>query len=159
MATAAKFVARHRRAKVSAQKARLVIDMLRGKAVNEVLEVLEYCPRKAAGMIRKVVRSAIANAEESTDANVDVNRLFVSAAYVDVGPPYPGKYRQTPGYRGRPYLVKPPTSHITVVLQEMSEEGLKAKKGSARRKEQAKGSSKRSSVPSGDTDQPPEKKI
>jgi large subunit ribosomal protein L22 len=133
--------------------------MLRGKAVNEVLEVLDFCPRKAAGMIRKVVRSAIANAEESTGANVDVNRLFVSTAYVDVGPPYPGKYRQTPGYRGRPYLVKPPTSHITVVLQEMSEEEWKTKKGSARRKQKTKASSKRSSdVPSGDADQPPEKK-
>ena len=70
-------------AKLSAQKARLVADQVRGKGVEEALELLTYSPKKAAALIKKVLNSAIANAEHNE--GVDIDELKVSSIYVDEG--------------------------------------------------------------------------
>ena len=75
--------ARLKGARLSAQKARLVADQVRGKAVEEALEVLSYSPRKGAAIIKKILNSAIANAEHNEGADVD--ELSVSTIHVDEG--------------------------------------------------------------------------
>ena len=80
------FRARHRFAPTSARKARYAVDLIRGLPVNRALERLEWCPRRAASMVRKVLQSAVANAGQ--DADVDANRLFVADARADDGPTF-----------------------------------------------------------------------
>ncbi len=77
------FKAMHRHAPVSARKARLVIDMIRGRNVSEALNILRFAPQRAAKMIYKVVQSAQANAENQGVG--DVESLYVSKAYVNEG--------------------------------------------------------------------------
>ena len=80
------FRARHRFAPTSARKARYAVDLIRGLPVNRALERLEWCPRRAASMVRKVLQSAVANAGQ--DADVDANRLVVADARADDGPTF-----------------------------------------------------------------------
>ncbi len=75
------YVAKHRHAPIKAYTARLVIDLIRGKSVNEALNILRYKPQRAARMIEKVLRSAQANAEDRGAAGA----FFVSKAWVDEG--------------------------------------------------------------------------
>jgi len=96
-------------------KARLVADGIRGKGIPEVLGTLQLSKRRAARHVEKVVRSAIANAE-NLDPNVDVDRLFISEIYVNVGPSLPTRIRPQP--MGRAYPIIKRTSHITVKLAE-----------------------------------------
>lgn len=105
--------ARLRYAIISPQKARLVADQIRGLPVARALEILEFSPRKAARVIRKVVDSAIANAEHN--AGADIDELRVVRVLVDEGPMYK---RVQPRAKGRANRILKRTSHITVAVAE-----------------------------------------
>lgn len=102
--------------RVSPRKARLVVDLIRGKSVTEALGILKFTPQKAAVPISKTLVSAVANAEHNYDMNQDV--LYVSEVYVDQGPTLK-RYR--PRAQGRADLMRRRTSHITVVVTEKKE--------------------------------------
>ena len=106
--------ASHRYAKTTARKARLVVDLIRGLPVNRALTVLDRSPRRAAVLVGKVVRSAVANAEQDTD--VDPNQLHVAVARVDEGPLLGGFLRWRPGPRGRAMPIHKRTAHIHITL-------------------------------------------
>jgi len=95
--------------RVSTQKARLVADQIRGKSVSEALQILRFSPKKSAHIIKKVLESAIANAEHNNGADVD--ELKVSAIMVDQGP---ALKRWKARAKGRGNRILKPTSHITV---------------------------------------------
>ena len=103
--------AKHRHAKISAQKCRLVADQVRGLAVDKALTLLNFSNRKAAAMIRKVLESAIANAEHNDGADVD--ELRVSSIYVNQGP---SAKRMRARAKGRGNRILKRTSHITVTV-------------------------------------------
>lgn len=107
----AKAIARHVR--ISPRKARLVVDMVRGRGVEEALGALEFTPKKGAKLVAKTLRSAVANAENNL--SLDVDRLFVKSAEVSEGPT--GK-RFMPRAQGRTTPIRKRTSHITIVLVE-----------------------------------------
>lgn len=96
-------------ARMSAQKARLVADQIRGKGVEEALEVLTFSTKKAAGIIRKVLNSAIANAEHNE--GLDIDELIVSGIYVDQGMTLK---RIRPRAKGRADRILKRSCHITV---------------------------------------------
>lgn len=98
--------------KGSSQKARLVIDLIRGKNVEKALSILQYSRKRAAKPIEKVLRSAIANAEEKSP-NVDVEELFVKEAFVDLGPTK-FRWRVRPAPMGRAFRERRRQSHITI---------------------------------------------
>jgi len=98
---------------VSPQKVRLVLDLVRDKEVDEALAILEFTPKRAAGHVAKVIRSAVANAEENFGlARED---LYIAETYADDGPTLK---RGRAGARGRFKPLLKRTSHITVVLAE-----------------------------------------
>lgn len=99
--------------RISAQKARLVADIVRGKAVDKALTLLTFTPRKAAVVIKKVLESAIANAEHNEGADIDL--LKVQTIYVDEGPVLK---RFTARAKGRGNRIMKPTCHITVTVGE-----------------------------------------
>jgi large subunit ribosomal protein L22 len=99
--------------RISPQKARLVVDMVRGKKVEEADRLLTFTQKKAARIIKKVVRSAVANATQNP--NVDENILYVKKIYVDQGP---SLKRWRARAQGRVAPIKKRMSHITVVLDE-----------------------------------------
>ena len=82
MSPVKEFTARHRFAHITARKARYVADLIRGRGVNEALELLQFTPNRGATFYSKVVKSAVANA--SMDEAINVNRLFVCEARADV---------------------------------------------------------------------------
>ena len=100
-------------ARLSPQKTRLVVDMVRGKAVQEALSILKFSPQRPADVVAKLVRSAVANAEQKGVSDID--RLFVKSVTVDQGP---ALKRFMPRAQGRATRIRKPTSHITVVLDE-----------------------------------------
>ncbi len=106
-------VAKLKTARLSPRKARLIADMIRGKGVQEALNNLQFSPQKPAGVIRKLVQSAVANAEQKGVSDVD--QLFVKTIFVDQGPVL---RRFIPRAMGRASKIRKPTSHITVVLAE-----------------------------------------
>ena len=102
----------------SAQKARLVVDMIRGKNVNEALAVLQFTHKRAAEGIEKCVRSAVANATEKAEkANIaiDPDDLWVKACFVDMGPTK-NRRRFRPAPQGRAYRERRHFCHVTVLL-------------------------------------------
>ncbi|KZX84151.1 50S ribosomal protein L22 [Oleiphilus sp. HI0009] len=101
--------AKHRGARISAQKARLVADQIRGKGVEEALETLSFSTKKAAQLMKKVLESAIANAEHND--GLDVDDLTVSTVFVDEGPTMK---RIRPRAKGRADRIFKRTCHITV---------------------------------------------
>ena len=111
------FRAKYKFARITARKARPVMDLVRGKGVNEALTTLQFVHRRAAPMISKIIRSALANAGQ--DLDVDVNHLVVSDARVDDGPLLGGRYRWRPRAMGRVYPIRKRTSHISVILEEV----------------------------------------
>ena len=122
-AAARAFRARHRFAPTSARKARYAVDLIRGQPVNRALERLQWCPRRSAFMVRKVLQSAVANAGQ--DLEVDANRLYVSDARADDGPTAKrGKARS----RGQFFGILVRHCHISVELREMPEGGLPGKR-------------------------------
>ncbi|MEW5770694.1 MAG: 50S ribosomal protein L22 [Pseudomonadota bacterium] len=97
--------------RLSAQKARLVADLVRGKSVDQALNILTFSPQKAAFTIKKVLESAIANAEHNEGADID--ELKVKTIYVDQGPVLK---RFTARAKGRGNRISKPTCHITVTV-------------------------------------------
>jgi len=102
-----------RHAHISPRKARLVADLVRGMKVDAALGLLQFTPNKAAGLIRKVVQSALDNASQS--AGVDEDSLYVSRITVDEGPT---AKRWSPRAMGRATRIRKRTSHICVAVQE-----------------------------------------
>lgn len=100
-----------KRLRVSPQKARLVVDLVRGKPVSDALDILNFSTQKAAGLVRKVVESAIANAENN--AGADVDELKISEIYVNEGLTMK---RIKPRAKGRADRIFKRTSHITVTV-------------------------------------------
>lgn len=98
-------------ARVSPQKARLVADLIRGKGVEEALDLLNYSNKKSGVLIKKVLDSAIANAENNL--GLDIDELKVSTVFVDVGPTMK---RIRARARGRADRIIKRTSHITIKL-------------------------------------------
>ncbi len=110
----------------SAQKARLVVDMIRGKNVNQALAILQYTDKRATDGIEACVRSAIANASEAAEkANIaiDPDELWIKAAFVDRGPTK-NRRRVRPAPQGRAYRERRHFCHVTVLLS--SEEKVTA---------------------------------
>lgn len=129
------FKASHQHARLSPYKARPVIDLVRGKNVDEALTILEWQDRRAAPMIRKVIQSALANA--SNDLEADLKRLFVMDARVDGAGLLNGRKRFMQRAMGRAFPILKRTCHISVILAEAKEsaaEGVKAKARRARTK-------------------------
>jgi large subunit ribosomal protein L22 len=127
--------------RTSAQKAGLVLALIRGKDVNRALATLRFTKKSVAGDIAKVLRSAIANAQQKDGFGGDVDRLFVSAAFANQGP---SQKRVRPAPMGRAFRVLKRTAHLTVQVAERPEkvvpvaapagEGAAAKKRPASRK-------------------------
>ena len=102
----------------SAQKARLVVDMIRGKRVGEALAILRFTNKRAAGHVEKCLRSAIANATEKAERQnvaVDPDDLFVKTAFVDMGPTK-HRRRVRPAPQGRAYREQRHFCHVTVLV-------------------------------------------
>jgi large subunit ribosomal protein L22 len=102
----------------SAQKARLVIDMIRGKDVNQALAILRYSNKRAALGIEKCVKSAIANANEAAEKaniSVDPDELWLKEAYVDRGPSK-NRRRMRPAPQGRAYRERRHFCHVTILV-------------------------------------------
>lgn len=100
----------------SPQKARLVVDTIRGKRVADALAILQFTNKRAAAPIEKVLRSAVANASyvaEERNVSVDVDALYVSVCYVDLGPTK-HRRRRRPAPMGRAYSERRWRNHITV---------------------------------------------
>jgi large subunit ribosomal protein L22 len=106
--------ARARFVRVSARKARLVLDQIRGKAVGEALSTLEFTPRAAARLIEKVLRSAVANAEHNHQVR-NLDDLRVVTAVADGGP---SLKRVQPRAMGRAFFIKHRTSHLTIAVSD-----------------------------------------
>ena len=100
--------------RMSPQKARLVIDLIRGKNVNEALMTLKFTNKSATTEIEKVVRSAVANATQKSE-NIDVDSLFIEKAVINEGPRLK---RIRPAPMGRAYRYQRRTAHITIELGE-----------------------------------------
>jgi len=104
--------------RTSAQKAGLVLDLIRGKDVNRALATLKYTRKSVADDIAKVLRSAIANAQNKEGFGGDVDRLFVAACYANQGP---SAKRVRPAPMGRAFRVLKRTAHLTVEVAERPE--------------------------------------
>ena len=105
--------AKHKGARISAQKARLVVDQIRGKTVDEALQILSYSPKKAAHLVKKVLESAIANAEHNN--GFDVDELKIATAFIDEGMTMK---RIKPRAKGRADRILKRSCHITVRVAE-----------------------------------------
>ena len=100
-------------ARVSVQKACFVLDAIRGKDVQTALAILEYNPRYASGVVKKLLQSAIANAENNNGMNTE--NLYIAECYANKAP---SMKRVRPRAQGRAYRIEKQMSHITVVLDE-----------------------------------------
>ena len=107
-------VAKHRFARIAPRKARLLMDLIRGRNVDDAITVLRFNKKRAAVMVEKVVRSAVANATEQ-DVAPKRNALFVKACWVDEGPTMK---RFQPKDRGKAYSIMKRTSHLVVEVDE-----------------------------------------
>ncbi len=107
------FKASHRHAKISPTKAKPVADLIRGQHVNDALEILRTTPNRGAKLIDKVLRSAMANADQ--EPATDMDNLRVKKAWVDQGPTRAG---WRPRARGRVERRKKRSSHINIVLDD-----------------------------------------
>jgi len=113
------FRAVHRYARLTARKARLIANVVRGQPVNWALDQLQFSPKRAATFYLKLLRSAVANA--SQDENVNVNKLYVSDCRADDGPLVQNRLRFRPGPQGRAMPIRKRTCHITVIVRERAE--------------------------------------
>lgn len=99
--------------RISPQKIRLVMDQVRGKKVEEALHMLSFAPQRGAGILKKLVNSAVANAEQNPD--VDVDSLYLKRLFADQGP---SLKRWRPRALGRATKILKKSSHLTVILDE-----------------------------------------
>jgi len=121
--------------RTSAQKAKLVMDLIRGQSVDRALATLRFSQKRVAGAVAKVLRSAVANAEQKEGSGGDVDRMFVSKCYADQGP---SMKRIRPAPMGRAFRIVKRTAHLTVHVAERpevlaAEGGSGAGGGSSRR--------------------------
>ena len=106
--------------RVAPRKARLVVDLIRGKMVNEALAILDFTPKYVSPLVKKLLNSAVSNAmkiAENKNSKIDVDKLFVKKVTVDEGPTLK---RYMPRAMGRATLIRKRTSHIKIVLGEVS---------------------------------------
>ncbi|MBP3222159.1 MAG: 50S ribosomal protein L22 [Neisseriaceae bacterium] len=104
-------IAQHKNARISAQKARLVADLIRGKDIEDALNILTFCPKKGAGLMKKVLESAIANAEHNEGADID--ELKVVTVFVDKA----GSLKRFRARaKGRGNRIEKQTCHINVTV-------------------------------------------
>jgi large subunit ribosomal protein L22 len=102
--------------RLSPRKVRLVVDQIRGKGVEEALNILKFTPKRSALVVSKTLRTAVANAESTQ--SVDVDQLYVKQVKVDEA----GMWKRfTPRAQGRATRIRKRLTHITIVLDEMSE--------------------------------------
>jgi large subunit ribosomal protein L22 len=137
----------HRGAAISPRKARYVLDMIRGKPVNDALDVLRFSSKRAAPMLTKVIMSALATAQ--LDSTVDHNRLHVVDVRADDGPRLK---RYTPRARGQMFPLITRFAHITVILAEREKKsgrraGAVASKGRRARVEASRKQQEKSQAP------------
>ena len=99
--------------RIAPRKVRVVMDLIRGKNVAEAFAILKFTPKAGAVVVEKVLRSAVANAENNFD--MDVDKLYVSSAFVDQGPTLK---RIHPRSRGQAFKILKRTSHVTIVVNE-----------------------------------------
>ena len=99
--------------RIAPRKARVVMDIIRGKSVADASAILKFTPKVGAEIIERVLKSAVANAENNFDMNVD--NLYVSTCFVDQGPTMK---RIHPRSRGQAFKILKRTSHITVAVEE-----------------------------------------
>ena len=99
--------------RISARKVKAVIDLIRGKSVSDALAILAFTPKAAAPVVEKLLKSAIANAENNLD--MDASDLYVAEVFADQGPTLK-RYR--PRAQGRAYRIRKRTSHITIILDQ-----------------------------------------
>ncbi len=104
--------------RTSAQKAKLVMDLIRGQSVDRALATLRFSQKRVAGAVAKVLRSAVANAEQKEGGGGDVDRMFVSRCYADQGP---SMKRIRPAPMGRAFRIVKRTAHLTVHVEERPE--------------------------------------
>jgi large subunit ribosomal protein L22 len=105
--------AKVRQVRISSTKVAIVLDLIRGKNVKEADAILQYTPKDAAVVVRKLLKSAVANAENNFD--LDVDRLYVAEAYACQGSTLK---RFRPRAQGRAYRILKRSSHITIVVKE-----------------------------------------
>jgi large subunit ribosomal protein L22 len=133
--------------RTSAQKAGLVLDLIRGRDVNAALAALHFARKAVARDVEKVLRSAIANAQQKDGFGGDVERLFVNACYANQGP---SQKRIRPAPMGRAFRVVKRTAHLTVEVTErpsavsIAATGPKRPRGAKPKAAKAGGTSKRS---------------
>lgn len=106
-------LAKHKFARISPQKARLVADQIRGLGISRAIDILSFSTKKAAVLVKKTLNSAIANAEHNQGADID--ELKVSAIFVDEGPTFK---RMRARARGRSARILKRTCHITVKVSD-----------------------------------------
>ncbi len=111
------WIAKHRYARISARKTRLITDMIRDRNVRDALDILVFTKKRAARMVEKVLLSAVANADDQGE--VDADGLFVASARVDEGPTVK---RWRPKDRGRAHPILKRTCHIIVTVDTEKEE-------------------------------------
>jgi large subunit ribosomal protein L22 len=104
---AAKFV------RISPRKMRLLMDQVRGRKIEEAIDILSFAPQRGAHILKKLINSAVANAEQNSD--VDVDSLLIKRVYADEGPTL---MRWMPRALGRASKIRKRTSHLTVILEE-----------------------------------------
>ena len=117
--------------RTSAQKAGLVLDLIRGRDVNQALATLQFARKAIAHDIAKVLRSAIANAQQRDGFGGDVDRLYVSACYANQGP---SMKRVRPAPMGRAFRVVKRTAHLTVRVSERPEKVKSSPPATGRRR-------------------------
>ena len=105
-----------RTVRIAPRKARLVVDLIRGKQVGEAVAILNHTPKAASPIVEKLLKSAIANAEHNYE--MDANNLVVAQVFVDEGPTMK---RFRPRAQGRASAINKRTSHITIVVSEKKE--------------------------------------
>ena len=108
-------VAKARHIHQSARKVRQVLDEVRGKQVENAINKLHFTPKKAARVIEKTLRSAVANAVNREGSEVDADKLFIKEAFCDEGPTM---RRFRPRAMGRATIIRKRTSHLTIVVAE-----------------------------------------
>jgi len=108
------YAAKHRFARIAPRKARLIMDLVRGRDVDDAISILKFSKQRASGMVEKVIRSAVANAAEQETAP-SRNALYVAKAWVDPGPVIK---RFQPKDRGKAYAIMKRTSHLCVEVDQ-----------------------------------------
>ena len=103
--------------RIAPRKVRIVMNLVRGKKVDDAFAILKFTPKRGARLLEKVLKSAVANAENNFD--MDADKLYVSTCFVDQGPTLK---RIHPRSRGQAFSILKHTSHITVMVAEQQEE-------------------------------------